>query len=213
MIKIYYAHIENFDDDFYHKALSAIPREKVETIKKITHIKTAHESILAWFMVSYAYRSVYGSKSDLPKLEFHENGKPSFVSADFYFNISHSDGLVCVAVSENEIGIDVQSFRISFDSVKRRVLSESELEIVNSSENGNDIFIDIWSRKESYLKFTGLGISQELRSLDFSPFLNDSKFVFHNLYYKCMKFENCRLTVCTAMDDELDFVCFELCNQ
>ncbi|MCM1545319.1 MAG: 4'-phosphopantetheinyl transferase superfamily protein [Ruminococcus sp.] len=206
-MKIFYAHIDDFSTDFYCDAVSVIPLEKAEALKKITHIETAHESILAWVMVTSAYKTEHGLDSALPKLEFYENGKPRFEKSNFHFNISHSGGLVCVATSKSEIGIDVQKIQPGSDAVKRRVLSKNELRIVNESANRDEVFIDIWSRKESYLKFTGLGISQELRRIDFSLFLSESDFIYNSLRYRCMTIQNCKLTVCSH-DSEIELCKF-----
>ncbi|MCM1363754.1 MAG: 4'-phosphopantetheinyl transferase superfamily protein [Faecalibacterium sp.] len=207
-MKIYYAHIDSFDDDFYNKALTLIPKEKRLSAENISHQQTKKESILAWYIVSSLYRKENAKIERLPKIEYHANGKPLFSESGFYFNISHSDGFVCVAVADSEIGLDVQIIKPSSDNLRKKVLSIGELSAVRESDDPDELFIDIWTRKESFLKFTGAGISCELNTLDFSPYLNETNFMYNGLCYKCIKMGEFRISICSDKYQNIDFLEF-----
>ena len=86
------------------------------------------------------------------EIEILPNGKPIFKSSPLFFSISHSENVVAVAVSEREIGVDVEKIREVRGGVAKRFFTESEIEYV-----GNDSarFFEIWTKKEAYAKVKG----------------------------------------------------------
>ncbi len=84
-----------------------------------------------------------------------EKGKPYFESGFPFFSISHSDTAVVVAVSNKEVGCDIQIKKGICDSVSERYFEENEKSDV--LKNGLD-FINLWSIKESIFKYDGSGI-------------------------------------------------------
>lgn len=91
-----------------------------------------------------------------------KNGKPCFASdVPLHFNISHSDPYVIVALSDHEIGCDVERVREIDLAVARRFFCRSEYETVMASEDPaerNRTFFRLWTLKESFLKVTGEGL-------------------------------------------------------
>lgn len=92
-----------------------------------------------------------------------EYGKPFFLNApDIHFNISHSSTKVAVALSDSEIGCDIEEVG-SFDpDVAKMSLSREEYEAVMAGESPDArcaAFFRYWTLKESYMKATGRGLS------------------------------------------------------
>ncbi len=107
-----------------------------------------------------------------PEIKFHTspNGKPAIAAANparLEFNLTHSGALALVAVSQNaEVGIDVETLRPMRDAVAvaRRFFSRREaaaLEALDPSEQ-SAAFLNLWTRKEAFVKATGLGIANML---------------------------------------------------
>jgi len=97
-------------------------------------------------------------------------GKPYLKDYPFYFNLSHSGEYVVCAISENEIGIDIQEHRTKVPMrIAERYFSKAENCLLQkcSQENYVETFYDLWAKKEAYGKYTGDGISKSLK-LDFS---------------------------------------------
>lgn len=84
-------------------------------------------------------------------------GKPYWAKVEMpFFNISHSAGIVILAVSDVEIGIDIQKIKGKNElSMARRFYSEKETNLV---ENDCEIFYKLWARKEALGKRTGQGV-------------------------------------------------------
>ncbi len=91
-----------------------------------------------------------------------EQGKPYVRELpEIHFSISHSGGIWVCAVSSAEVGLDLQ-VRYAGDGEKlaRRFFHPSEvcwLEI-----HGFDQFSRLWAYKESYVKYTGVGLKDGL---------------------------------------------------
>jgi 4'-phosphopantetheinyl transferase len=89
--------------------------------------------------------------------------KPS----DLRFSLSHSDGLVLVAVSiGRELGVDLEQIRRDFDysQVAQQFYSPAEQAMLRSLPADDQPwgFYNAWTRKEAYIKAIGLGLSLPL---------------------------------------------------
>ena len=86
-------------------------------------------------------------------------GKPFFTSpaaADIQFSISHSGGLWACILGNGPCGIDLQENRsCRQDAIAARFFSDAEADYVK--QTGLSGFYRIWTRREAFAKFTGLG--------------------------------------------------------
>lgn len=108
------------------------------------------------------------SRGDI--LRYAESGKPYVgVGSGMYVSISHSHGLCAVAVSDSEIGVDIEYIdpSRSTERLKRlaaRFFSADELAYIKAEADAGDAvlperFFEVWCAKESYVKYTGDGLS------------------------------------------------------
>lgn len=94
------------------------------------------------------------------------NGKPFFkFLPDFYFNISHTDGLTVIAVSESEVGVDVEKLRKADLRIAKRRFLKCEAEYIKSAKSDRRFF-EVWTKKEAYLKYKGTGLAGGLDSVN-----------------------------------------------
>jgi 4'-phosphopantetheinyl transferase len=116
---------------------------------------------------------------DAAALEFSygKHGKPALAGNDaasgFSFNLSHSAGLAVYAIAkERDLGIDVEHIRASAAGVDiaARYFSAREVEDLKTfpPEARVDGFFQCWTRKEAYLKATGMGLHIPLESFSVS---------------------------------------------
>ncbi|MCF7791744.1 MAG: 4'-phosphopantetheinyl transferase superfamily protein [Victivallales bacterium] len=99
-------------------------------------------------------------------------GKPYIENYyDNYFNVSHSENHVVSAVSEVEIGVDIEfvkPFR-DFIDIAKRFFSINEYTYLTSIKNEKEqieVFYKIWTKKESFIKAIGQGVSLGLDKFD-----------------------------------------------
>jgi len=84
-----------------------------------------------------------------------------------YFNLAHSEGLAIYALTRvGEIGIDVECIRPEFagDEIAKRFFAPGEVSCLNamSKKQRPEAFFNCWTRKEAFIKATGMGLSLPL---------------------------------------------------
>jgi len=90
-----------------------------------------------------------------------ELGKP-YIDCPLYIGVTHTDEVVIVGIDDNEFGIDAEKKSRKMprrDSVAKRFFTASECALIETSEDKDTTFLDIWVKKEAYVKFTGIGLS------------------------------------------------------
>ena len=95
------------------------------------------------------------------ELFFGENGKPCLPGGGVEFNLSHSGNLAACAVSPLPVGVDVEAFRHFDEKLLRHIYQERELAVLReraAPEDEDRIFTELWTIKESFLKYLGTGI-------------------------------------------------------
>lgn len=93
-----------------------------------------------------------------------ENGKPYHMKNGHEFNISHSRNRVTVATSDFPIGIDVEYLRKNKFKVAEHFFSPYEIKKIENAADKDSCFTTYWCIKESFLKYTGKGLTSPLNS-------------------------------------------------
>lgn len=131
-------------------------------------------------------------------VETGEFGKPHIKGMPgFHYNLSHSGDWVVLAFGDAQVGVDVQKMEWSEEKQRlaRRFFSPEEQEYLFRQEDGRKLrFYEIWTRKESWLKYLGTGIRKPLNSFSvFSPELPP--------FFTHMPDDHHFLTLCTTASD------------
>ncbi len=95
-----------------------------------------------------------------------QSGKPFLSGCDLYFSLSHSGLYAACAVCDRAVGLDLECRRPLRQAVLRRCFSLAEQNYVKSSPDPDAAFTELWTRKESYGKATGEGLSSLRAELD-----------------------------------------------
>jgi 4'-phosphopantetheinyl transferase len=111
---------------------------------------------------------------------YSEYGKPSLTAplGDLKFNLSHTSGLVLLAVCRGKhIGVDVENVRkdLNVKEIACRFFSAAEQRaLLQTPEvSSHEAFFRCWTRKEAFIKARGEGLSCPLDSFDVSIAPND----------------------------------------
>lgn len=134
--------------------LRVLPPERRERLLRLKPEEKWREPLCAYLMLCMALRSRYGWK-ELPPIALTDRGKPYFVAfPDIHFNISHTNGAVLVAVSDQPVGVDIEKVRpVSQRSMRRLAAAETP-----------EGFFQSWVRREARAKRSGDGVSTMMRS-------------------------------------------------
>lgn len=141
---------------------------------------------LSCFIAAHAgLRTMLGATLGIRPVDMHivrdARGKPllhtdqggSTPGGNLHFNISHTRGLVAVALAGCPVGIDVETPDEipDCDQVARSVFAPESLAALNASTTANSrnaLFYRFWTLGEAFIKATGLGIIQGLDSFAFT---------------------------------------------
>lgn len=132
---------------------------KYECIKEKKHNlsnETSLNSLLGYSLLQKYLKEDYNYTSYNMNIDSY--GKPHL--EDIYFNISHSHNLVCVVISNNECGIDIELIdkTSNYDLTAIKTLTLDEYEIYKNNSDKAKYFISCFTKKEAYLKYKGTGI-------------------------------------------------------
>ena len=134
-----------------------------------------------------ALRSLLGCYLSLSpaqvQINYSPRGKPA-VSSPLHFNLSHSGELALLAVTRiGEIGVDVEHIRPVKDAghIAERFFSPRESAAFKSLPRLKKpaAFFNLWTRKESWLKATGEGLSDSLSQVEVSFLPNETPRFLH----------------------------------
>ena len=159
--------LDQYTDEAYEKHLSSLPawrRKKVLQYKKLDDRK---RSVLAFVLLQRALSEEDGI-TEIPEFVYNEFGKPSLPNLPIHFSLSHCKDAVACAVSDHNIGIDVESIVPYNPDVARRVCTADELKMLEQSSNKGVEFIKLWTVKEAISKYEGMGLSLPFSEIDVS---------------------------------------------
>ncbi|WP_026521130.1 4'-phosphopantetheinyl transferase family protein [Butyrivibrio sp. VCB2001] len=98
------------------------------------------------------------------EIELLENEKPRIKGMrDVFFNISHSGEVVCLGISDKEIGVDIEKVKHFKESLVNYVFMPQDQdlakELMESESDKDKVYTRLWTVKESIMKHCGKGIS------------------------------------------------------
>ena len=154
MVKVVIQSTEDLDVNSV--ILSSIRREKISHYKQeqATLLSIAAEAAL-----NKAVCEVYPDTVLPLRYSYDDKGKPYFLDIDLHFSLSHSGTLAVCAVSDKEIGVDIEKMREVNMAVADRCFTKEECEYICNSQNVQKAFFEIWTRTEARAKLTGKGIA------------------------------------------------------
>lgn len=158
MLKVYAMNVSGIDagdkcllSKMSKKRLVKINRYRIEEKKK--------QSIGAELLLNYALKS-----SEPVEWETDENGKLYVPDSKYYVNLSHSGDYAVCAVSDSEVGVDIQKIGAANMKLAKRFFTEEECKFIEEAKNPDDEFCRLWTRKESLVKAAGKGLAIPLTS-------------------------------------------------
>lgn len=100
--------------------------------------------------------------SPLPPLGRGAEGKPCFPDhPHLQFNLSHSGALLLCALSARPVGVDIECIRPRREGLFRYALTEAEHARFQALGGDWPAFYTLWTRKEAWCKYTGLGLRRQ----------------------------------------------------
>ena len=170
MLEIYAYDIRNLlNKNEYETRLANASSCRKEKINKCTLQQKALENLAAAAVIDEAVKQ-FGLREKQINYGFGEVGKPYIKNTDIHFNISHSGDYAVCAISDCEVGIDIQKIEKPNLQVAKRFFAKKEYEyILNQPDEKSktEAFYRIWTLKESFVKAVGVGTNLPFDSFEF----------------------------------------------
>ena len=156
---------EDIWDFDLESSLREISEQRREQALRFKHEQGRRLCVLAYLLLKQGLREEYGIM-DNPVFEYNKHGKPSIVGhPEIFFNLSHCKEAVACAISDQPVGIDVESVRSYKERLARYTMNDEEVRDIETSEQPDTTFIRLWTMKEATMKLVGTGISKDMKSV------------------------------------------------
>ena len=114
--------------------------------------------IMSEFLLRYMLKKFCGVVWEEVKVLEGRYGKPYIYGKNekIKFNISHTDKAVICAISNDEIGVDIEKVKpLEYKKISRIFTSEEQTKIISSDSLA--MFYEVFTKKEAYTKMLGVG--------------------------------------------------------
>lgn len=160
---IEYRIIDDFatDNESLKHLLNTLPEWRRTEALKFRHEQGQRECALSYHLLC----DMLGWQ---PEFEIAEHGKP-YVKPPYheektFFNLSHCKHAIACAISNKEVGIDVECVGRYKERLARYCMSDDEMQQIISATNPDIEFTTLWTKKEALLKLTGEGITDDMKT-------------------------------------------------
>ena len=147
------AYIISYDAGLFpESAPELLPRWRRRRYERLRYAPARQESLAAGLLWRYAIER-HGLDPEEP-VKFLQAGRPVFAEReDMFFSLSHSGRYALCAVSDRDVGADVQKIKPVHLSVARRLhFRERDWLAEQPPPEQNRAFFRIWARKEAWVK-------------------------------------------------------------
>ena len=127
----------------------------------------ADERVQAKELLKNALDERIPQPSEQVLFEYGKYGKPYLKNTTLQFSLSYTYGAYIVALSDGEIGADIERLRAAKPHVAAHCFTDSENSYLHQDmELFDRRFYELWTQKEAYVKYTGLGFYLSPKSVD-----------------------------------------------
>ena len=156
---------------------NALSHDECEKADRFHFEVDRHRFVLGRAVLRQVLARCLRMRAEARRFDYGPFGKPAIVpglaKTPLQFNVSHSGDLVLIAIAVGRaVGVDVEQVRtdIAVDDIAEHYFSPAECTALAAlpASLQHDAFHACWTRKESYLKATGVGMFLPLDQFDVS---------------------------------------------
>ncbi|MBQ0084914.1 MAG: 4'-phosphopantetheinyl transferase superfamily protein [Prevotella sp.] len=144
------------------KMLTLVSEQRRQQAMQFKHIFGQFACLKSYLILKEILTNFFDfNEKDHIHFNYGEYGKPYIIDGP-HFSISHCKEAIAVAVSNTPIGIDIESMRHISEGLIKKTMNNDEQKIIERSDNREEAFIKIWTKKEAVLKMYGTGINDNI---------------------------------------------------
>ncbi len=184
MTDIFFVNTDNYS--LKELNISSLPDSRRIKIDRLVHESDKLASACAGLLID---------KFIGKNLKLNEYGKP--YSDEKFFNISHSGNYVIIAVSDFEVGCDVEMKReLEYERLGKIVFHENERKKLSETDDKGSLFFKLWTSKEAFIKCLGEGFHFKTSELDLSPLPDKFEYKGRTLFFKEYMLKDAEIMLC-----------------
>lgn len=163
MIKVYIIDIcQLFKEETAIYYFNQLSEERQNKIKAYRQEKDKLRSLGAGIVMDRGLMDYHLREKEV-KITYKKYGKPYLKEyPKIQFNISHAGNYAIAGFGDKELGIDIEQISRGSKGIASRFFTELEQEYlknIKEKEIRDNEFIRIWTKKESFIKAVGTGLS------------------------------------------------------
>lgn len=140
--------------ELFIKSINDINDNEYKNINALLDNKITNKHKLTAFYLLNEYFKKYKLNYKLKDIKYTLNGKP-YLDNNLKFSISNKNDLVVVAISNHDIGVDIEEIKDYDKNILKYFYTKEEKKQVTNLEE----FYKIYTLKESYIKMKDLKIT------------------------------------------------------
>lgn len=145
------------DPCLFNKLRERLSTERKEKVDSYKFLKDKALSLCSELLLKYMLES-----KENVSFRYSVFNKPYLESSNLFFNISHSEEYVLCALSDFEVGCDVEKITTFNSDVAKSFFSKKDNERLKTDYD----FFSIWTIKESYVKALGVGLNRAFNTFE-----------------------------------------------
>jgi len=181
-IEVWFCHIGNTSKDDETAIESLLSASEIARLDATKSNNKKREFLISRALMRHALSQQFV----IPENEWEFIDKPNYppivnnLPKDTYLSLSHSNGLICFAISSSPVGIDLENLLTmrDYEALGEVVMNDEELKIItlNKNEQANN-FYRLWCAKEAYYKAISRKkqLKTSLKKISVSTLINDNK--------------------------------------
>jgi 4'-phosphopantetheinyl transferase len=232
MVELYSVKVPStIDTEHLNLLMSYLSEGKRNRLCKFVNKQDIYRSLIGDLLIRNIIQKRYNLKNEDIQFTSNRFGKPLLLNvSDFYFNISHSGKWVVCAISNMQIGVDIEEVRSqSYLEIASQFFSNEEYKDIIFKKRSEQLnyFLDLWTLKESYVKFLGKGLIIPLNSFTVKKYAENNIQIYKQnrqipYFFKQYKIDNLyKFSICANQGNLpkkvflIDFptLCNELSNR
>lgn len=171
--EVYYADTSSLDLKCEYCEVSQYRKNK---INKLRNERDKKLSLGAELLLIHALRQHFPDVALPLEFEVGEYGKPKLKNIKgLYFSLAHADNISVCAISDTEVGVDIENRTRISECISRKYFTERERQYD---------FSYIWTRKEAVAKADGRGLGLGIDTFD----VTDNELELNEKIYKLATF-------------------------
>ena len=169
----------------FESLLLLVSREKQLRIKRYHAYRDAQNALLGDVLARMLICRATGRSNKQLEFTTNEYGKPSLITdTHIHYNISHAGHCIACAIDDEPVGIDIERIKPIDIKIAERFFAPDEILYITSLKDNLLVrrFYEVWTKKESRIKYEGKGLSKPLPSFSVCTPTDQDVVFYHEVF-------------------------------